>query len=377
MLTYTLYTSFPCVPFSFSHFIRNSVQLNGGAWKPVVLVTLLLPLGVWRLSARQQHSMETASLAKCRTILKPWQFSTSVKAGQPAPVVSMEWLHAFVAGVVPNLADRESIRQQIDQLPGLKCGEVGVAKLRVSPHLEARRVDRQFILTGELPEAGDLDAVGQLLRRAEPTMELDDSGVRIDPAVLPVDLPRRVQDAASHPLLATAWQAVNVAWPTVKFDFTGPCPRLTGRFPDAKARDRVLEALKLARPDLKVDESDVAIGAQLAPIDIKDPATPDWRPPAWMKDAWDLWTVYPSLTLTAQADGVKLNGIISNAPLLNNVMTVLQRLRPDLDFGKGKLLVRNGSLDKPLLLPATVSDWVPPSWLQPAIDQLAAIPPAK
>jgi hypothetical protein len=365
------------VTFSFSHFIRNSVQLNGGAWKPVVLAALLLPLGVWRLSARQQNTLEQISLAKCRTILKPWQFSPSAKAGHPAPVASMEWLHAYVTGVVPNLEDRESIRQQINQLPGLKCGEPGVAALRVMPHLEAARVDGKFVLSGELPDSSDLEAIGKLLTRAEPDMNLDDSRVIIDRAVLPVDLPRRVQDAASHPLLATAWQVVNVAWPSVKFDFSGRIPRLSARFPDEKVRDRVLEALKQARPDLVADESDVAIEPRLAPLDVKDPASPNWLPPAWMKEAWELWTVYPSLKLTFQANAVKLNGVISNGPLLNNVMTVMRRLRPDLDFSKGQLLIRNGSLEKPLLLPATVSDWVPPPWLQPAIDQLAAIPVAK
>ena len=343
----------------------------------MVLAALLLPLGVWRLSARQQNELQNVGLAQCRAILKPWQFSPSVKAGHPAPVATLSWLHAFVTGVVPNLSDREAIRQQIDQLNGLQCGEDGVAALRVLPHLEAKRDGTRLVLSGELPESGALEQSVQLMKRAEPGLNLDSSGVMIHPAVLPVDLPQRVQDAGNDPLLAAAWKEVQVAWPVVQFDFTGRVPKISGAFPDARLRDAVLAALREARPDLKADETGVAVEPSLPPVDFKDPAGTDWHPPAWLKDAWEKWTVYPALKLRVLPEGVKVDGIIANAAILNNVLIMLHRMRPDLDFTKGNISVRNGSLDKPLLLPAVLAGWVPPPWLQPLFDQVSTIPPQK
>ncbi|MDB6069714.1 MAG: hypothetical protein JWL81_885 [Verrucomicrobiales bacterium] len=351
------------------------LQSGGSIWKPVALALLLLPLGVWRLGARQKDVLEKSILSKCSAILKPLQQSAAVKAGHPAPVVSLNWLHASVTGVVSSLAEREGIRQGIDALGGVQCRESEIAGLRVAPHVEARRDGGLLVLSGELPMADSLAETVALMQRAEPGLKVDATAVMVHPSVLSVAVPQRVQDAADDPLLGRAWQQVKVAWPVVEFDFSGDPPRLAGRFPDKKTRDAVVAALRAARPDLKADDSGAAVDPVLPPVEFKGPGiNEDWQPPSWLKPAWEKWTVYPSLSLRVDSYDVKIEGIVSSPPVLNTVLTILHRLRPDLEFAKGGVAVRNGSLDKPLLLPANLKDWTPPPWLRPLLDQASALP---
>jgi hypothetical protein len=343
-------------------------------WKPIVLAVMLLPLGVWQLSAKQQGSWGNSALVKCRSILKPWNFSAAVQAGHAPPSVSLNWLHASVTGVVPSLADRESIRLEIDQLEGIQCKEKEVSGLSVTPHLEAKRENGTLHLMGELSNQESLEQAVQLLKRAEPTVVLNTSAVTVHRAVLPIVMPQRVQDAATFPFLAKVWKEVNFAWPTLEFDFTGSTPRVHGIFPDAKLRDTVLTAVKQARPDLKMDDRDVVLRESLPPVDFAPPKADGWSPPEWMKDAWENWTAYPALELSVGKGSLKLNGVISNPTLLNNVLSLLHRMRPDLDVTKGNLQICNGSLDKPMLLPSDLRKWTAPPWLQPIVDQLATIP---
>ena len=364
------------MPVHLPHFKTRSFDPSQRSriWQPIALAVLLIPFGVWRLSARQQGTWKEAALSKCRNILKPWSYSTAVKSGYPAPTVSMSWLHASVSGVVPTLADRETIRQAIDQLEGVQCKEEEIAALSVIPHLEARRENGALYLSGELSDQESLAQAAQILKGAEPTLILDISGVNLHRAVLPTAMPKRVQDAANSPLFAKVWKEVNFAWPTLEFDFSGRTPRVLGSFPDARMLATVLKAVKEARPDLKLDDRDVGIDQSLPAVDFAPPGGDGWLPPQWMKDPWEKWTVYPALNLTPEKSGLKLNGIISSPTLLNNVFSLLRRMRPDLDIVKGELQVLNGSLDKPMLLPSNLQKWTPPPWLQPLVDQLATIP---
>lgn len=351
------------------------LQSGGGIWKPVALALMLLPLGVWRLGARQKDVLEKSILSKCNSILKPSQQSATVKAGHPAPVVSLNWLHASVTGVVASLGEREGIRQEIDAIGGVQCRESEIAGLRVAPHVEARREGGLLVLSGELPMAESVAETVALMQRAEPGLKVDASALAVHPSVLSVAVPQRVQDAGEDPLLGRAWREINVAWPVVEFDFTGEPPRLGGRFPDKKTRDAVVAALRAARPDLKVDDSGAVVDAVLPPVEFKGADNKvDWQPPPWLRPAWEKWTVYPALSLRVDSYDVKVEGIVSSQPVLNTVLTILHRLRPDLQFAKGGVSVRNGSLDKPLLLPANLKDWTAPPWLRPLLDQASALP---
>lgn len=341
----------------------------------MALALLLLPVGVWRLGARQKDVLEKSILSKCNAIVKPARESAAVKAGHPAPVVALNWLHASVTGVVDSLGQREGIRKEIDDLGGVQCRESEVAGLRVVPHLDAKRDGAVLVLSGELPLAESVAETVALMQRAEPGLKVEASGVRVHASVLSVAVPRRVQDAAEDPLLARAWKQVNVAWPVVEFDFSGDPPRLGGRFPDKKTRDAVVSALRAARPDLKADDSGAAVDPTLPPVEFQGAeTTPGWQPPSWLKPAWEKWTVYPALSLRVDSYDVKVEGIVSSQPVLNTVLTILRRLRPDLEFAKGNVSVRNGSLDKPLLLPASLKDWTAPPWLRPLLDQASALP---
>lgn len=345
---------------------------------PVALAVLLLPLGVWRLSAHQRGSLEEQHLSRCRAILKPWQTSPSVKAGHPPPVAKLDWLEAKVEGVVPTLAERETIRASIDKLQGVECAAAGVSTLRVMPHLTARREGDTLFLTGELPQQETLTSTVTLMQRAEPGLKVDGSAVKVDAAVLGVAVTSRVQDAAADPLLAQVWRQVQYAWPDVRMDFSGPVPRIAGKFPDQDTRDRVVAAIRSARPDLKVEDAAAGVDRTLPPVDFTAAAEGDtrWQPPAWMREAWELWTVYPALHLREERGTLKLHGVIPSAALKASVLLVLRRMRPDLEFSEGDLEVRNGSLDKPMVVPARLDDWTPPPWLQPLIAQLRSLPRA-
>jgi hypothetical protein len=156
----------------------------------VALAVLLLPLGLWRLSVRQQDDLAEPSLNRCRTILKPWQFSASVKAGHPAPEISLNWLHASVTGVVPSLTDRESIRQQMDDLKGIQCEESGIATLRVMPSLDARREGQVLHLSGEVSVTETISDAVALLTKAEPGLTVETSGVIVHSAVPALSWPK-------------------------------------------------------------------------------------------------------------------------------------------------------------------------------------------
>ncbi len=339
-----------------------------------MLVLLLLPLGVWRLGARQKSELEEIALAKCRTILKPWQHSPSVKAGHPAPVASLSWLHASATGVVPTLSERESIRQQMDALNGIQCPESGVRHLRVLPHLAALRDGTTLHLSGEVSDAATVADAVNLLIAAEPGLKVTTTGVTAHPAVLPISLPRRLQEAATDPFLARTWQAIQFAWPPVTIDFDSHPPRLLAKFPDKRLRDAVIAALRTARPDLLLQDTAATLDPTLPPADLTDPATPGWQPPVWLKDPWEKWNVYPALRLRPDGREILLDGTISSPALLKNVLTLLHRLRPGMKFDRGRLTVRDGSLAKPLLLPASLIGWTPPAWLRPVIDELEKLP---
>lgn len=344
-------------------------------WLPVTLALALLPLGVWRLSARQSQGLTDSGLARCRTLLKPWQYSVSVKAGHPAPVATLDWLHATVTGVVPTLADRATIQQEIDRLDGIQCGPESVTALRVMPHLEATRDGNRLVLSGEVSLPETISEAVRLLQRAEPTASVDASGVAVHPSVLPVSLPQRIQEAADHAFLAKTWQAVHFAWPEVTIDFEENPPRLQGRFPSPEVRERVVAALRTSRPDLVLGDRDTSIDPALPPVDFEGPSTQDWSAPAWLQEPWEKWMVYPALRLRLERQEYRVDGLVSSTALLNTVLTVLQRMRPDLSFAKGEIKIRQGSLDKPILLPASLKGWTPPPWLQPLVAQLPALPP--
>jgi hypothetical protein len=340
----------------------------------VTLALLLLPLGVWRLSARQSEGLADSGLAKCRAILRPWQFSESVKAGHPAPAASLDWLHASVTGVVPTLAERTSIHQAIDQLDGIQCHREGIAQLRVMPHLDAKRDGNRILLSGEVSLRETVAEAVRLIVQAEPGVEVDASAVTVHPAVLHVSLPQRVQDAGDHAFLAKTWQAVHFAWPVVSIDFEGRTPRLVGQFPLQKVRDQVVAALRAARPDLVLDEEAAALDSNLPPVDFAGPDGAEWVPPGWLKDTWDKWMVYPALRLRLERHEYRLDGLVPSTSILNTVLSVLHRLRPDLRFAKGDLKIRQGSLDRPVLLPASLKGWTPPTWLQPLVEQVSSLP---
>lgn len=341
---------------------------------PVALAVLLFPLGLWRLSVRQQDALGGPGLNRCRAVVKPWQFSASVKAGHPAPEASLNWLHASVTGVVPSLADRDSIRQQLDDLKGIQCEESGIATLRVMPSLNARREGPVLHLSGEVSLTETISDAVALLTKAEPGLTVDSAGVVVHPAVLAVSMPTRAQDGAASPVLAKVWPAVNFAWPALAFDLEQLPPRLSGTFPDTRLRDAVVAALKTSRPDLNFEASNLKIDNTLPPVDFSPPETPDWQPPIWLASEWNRWHVFPSLRLRQDRYDVKLDGIIPSQALQKNILTLLHRLRPDIEFAKGNLQVRNGSLDKPLLLPSSLKDWIPPAWLRPVVTQVSQLP---
>ncbi len=350
---------------------------------PVAAAVFLIPLGLLCLSMSWKRTLEAGLLKDCRRrVLAQEKYKSEElrKAGIPPVEVSFDYFDVTLKGTVASPADRQSIRQEVDQLSGARCGEAGIAGLSVLPRLEATRDEAApdvLKLSGHLKDDGTLEAFAALIRRGEPTVKLDTSGMQLDPAVLALEpsVPSSVLDVPAHPRLAVIWRKVNVAQPQLTMDYTGTVPKLSGRVPDEKLREALLSVLTASRADLKLDATAVTVDPVLPPVSFAPVANAStWAPPAWMRPVWDSWTVYPALEATVTNGTVTLSGVISSAALRETVVNVLRRARPDLFFGPPKnLAVKNGSLDQPLIVKAT-EDFAPPPWLASVWQKVLSAP---
>ena len=323
-----------------------------------------------------KRTLEAGLLKKCRgNLMEKLGRRTGI------PEITLNYFDVSVKGSVPTPADRKDIRERLDGISGARCREKDIAELYVTPALDAVRDDAaptHLRLTGHLSDTETLEKVAKLVRRAEPGVVLDTSGVEIDAAVLPLEpaVPRSVLDAPAHPGLDTLWRKVMVTQPKVAIDYTEAVPRLSGKVPDEKLRASVVEAITASRPDLKLDATGLTVDPVLPPVPFAAPvADTTWSAPAWLAPVWDSWNVYPALDVTVEKGTVTLSGVISNATLRDTVVTLLRRSRPDLFFGPPKnLTIKNGSLDKPLVIKRS-EDFIPPPWLAPAWQKVLNAPP--
>ncbi len=104
------------------------------------------------------------------------------------PEITLNYFDVSVKGSVPTPADRKDIRERLDGISGARCREKDIAELYVTPALDAVRDDAaptHLRLIGHLADTETLEKVAKLVRRAEPSVVLDISGVEIDAAQPP------------------------------------------------------------------------------------------------------------------------------------------------------------------------------------------------
>ncbi len=220
--------------------------------KLLFTVLFLLAFPVLVLAFRQQFldHLQDDLHARLRSVLSAPGLS-EVRA-------DLNYLDVTLRGSVPEPAYRERLQSVVDGMSGLRCRQEDNL-LSVRPKLTAVLEGNRLLLSGWLGRASAPQAIAAWLHAARPELEVDISGVQIDPHVTEFPAPPEDEETPPARELAPLWAAIEVP-ASLRVWRDGDTFRVSGHLPSIKLRQSIVLAVPLGEGVTPLDFSGLHAG---------------------------------------------------------------------------------------------------------------------